>query len=521
MKYGTDCTSNRMPLGEIIGSIADIRIDSGSLPPYNIPPGSPSSISRNGNDYWSFCYSVEYDDGSEEETYSLPDLRSTINEIRAKGRLIDRVYVYAEHISTDCSTSCVGQAWHNNVPDIHCHKDLIGVVDVFDSRDSIPSYAEKFVLHHAQTGKVGKHKTKIYEDDGYTKVRYHNTDVISFNDREIILDSGGWQSNTTKSRINQACSQFGLGCGVFQKDYQWYVTFGDNDYHNPLHFHDGIKLLRDYETIPEYAEEFVLHSPAPTGTHYFYTDDSVLKNIDGLWEEYYTVIKVTNVPSYIAGNIAKEYAKSIGKKLSGGYFSSDSLPYNFDTNYTVLTVGIPTYSREFILHSIESYTKHEFRLSSPKKHPTVAIDLDGTILESHHNLGHDYYGKPLPGVHDALQRIRDAGNKIVIFTTRKDNANLRNHLDKHKIPYDAINDTPWIGHAPTSAKPMAQVYIDDRMVRFDGDWSKYPDIVDNFHPWYKKNKPKKVIGIDFDGVISDYQGWLGGGQVRETGARRI
>ena len=39
----------------------------------------------------------------------------------------------------------------------------------------------------------------------------------------LTLDDGGWATSTTKTRMNQASRQFGLGYRVFQKDYDWFI----------------------------------------------------------------------------------------------------------------------------------------------------------------------------------------------------------------------------------------------------------------------------------------------------------
>lgn len=72
---------------------------------------------------------------------------------------------------------------------------------------------------------IGKHKTKVYEDGGYTRVKYHFTDVVTFNDSVINLDTGGWESVTTKARMNQASRQFNLDFSVYQRNYKWFVDF--------------------------------------------------------------------------------------------------------------------------------------------------------------------------------------------------------------------------------------------------------------------------------------------------------
>ena len=79
----------------------------------------------------------------------------------------------------------------------------------------------------AKTDKVGTHKTAIYHSDGYTCIRYHSTEVVKFNTDEIILNSGGWHTVTTKLRMNQASYQFGLGFYVHQRQFEWFVTSKD------------------------------------------------------------------------------------------------------------------------------------------------------------------------------------------------------------------------------------------------------------------------------------------------------
>jgi len=40
----------------------------------------------------------------------------------------------------------------------------------------------------------------------------------------LRLFDGGWQSNTTKSRLNALLDEFVPSMGVFQKDFVWYVS---------------------------------------------------------------------------------------------------------------------------------------------------------------------------------------------------------------------------------------------------------------------------------------------------------
>jgi hypothetical protein len=75
----------------------------------------------------------------------------------------------------------------------------------------------------ARTNKVGTHKTTVTQVDGVLTVRYHSTDVVVATPTTVKLNTGGWFSNTTKSRMNQAAAQFGLGYSVYQKRGSWFV----------------------------------------------------------------------------------------------------------------------------------------------------------------------------------------------------------------------------------------------------------------------------------------------------------
>ena len=91
--------------------------------------------------------------------------------------------------------------------------------------------------------KIGRHETTIgmmpFDSDWFAKVRYHDTDVVSFGLIECLLDTGGWYTPTTKKRMNQTAQEYGLDFHVFQKkqpwktkhdaiDHQdWFVKIGD------------------------------------------------------------------------------------------------------------------------------------------------------------------------------------------------------------------------------------------------------------------------------------------------------
>lgn len=76
---------------------------------------------------------------------------------------------------------------------------------------------------------VGTHKTNVVHGKGDTilSVTYHKTEVVKVTRETITLDTGGWETNTTKARMNQASNEFDLRYRVFQKDFVWYVDYND------------------------------------------------------------------------------------------------------------------------------------------------------------------------------------------------------------------------------------------------------------------------------------------------------
>jgi len=80
--------------------------------------------------------------------------------------------------------------------------------------------------------------TKVYSK---TVVKYYDTEIVSFDDKTITLNSGGWFTLTTKNRMNQTASQFGLDYYVFQKDGEWFVNFKNGVVAS---YHDGMVIKR-------------------------------------------------------------------------------------------------------------------------------------------------------------------------------------------------------------------------------------------------------------------------------------
>ena len=67
--------------------------------------------------------------------------------------------------------------------------------------------------------------TEVRTDDAnISRVFLHGNHIATIDDDSMMIMDGGWQSNTTKSRLNALCDAFCIaGERVFQKDFTWYV----------------------------------------------------------------------------------------------------------------------------------------------------------------------------------------------------------------------------------------------------------------------------------------------------------
>ena len=78
-----------------------------------------------------------------------------------------------------------------------------------------------------QSNWAGSNSTVFTADNGlHSKVFLHGNHIATYFhvERELQLFDGGCQSNTTKSRLNALCDEFAYGCGVFQKNWTWFVS---------------------------------------------------------------------------------------------------------------------------------------------------------------------------------------------------------------------------------------------------------------------------------------------------------
>jgi len=111
---------------------------------------------------------------------------------------------------------------------------------------------------------------------------------------------------------------------------------------------------------------------------------------------------------------------------------------------------------------------------------TIAVDFDGVIAEYDGWKGSGVLGAPRLDVVAALRALRGEGWKIVIFTTRGE-AEISAYLSEHQIPHDEINRNS--DYKTQGLKPVADVYWDDRALRYSGDAQKDLELIRGFRTW--------------------------------------
>lgn len=66
--------------------------------------------------------------------------------------------------------------------------------------------------------------TQVITIEGVSFIYLHGNQIATIDDDSMTIYDGGWQSTTTKSRLNALCDAFCIdGEGVFQKNYKWFV----------------------------------------------------------------------------------------------------------------------------------------------------------------------------------------------------------------------------------------------------------------------------------------------------------
>ena len=67
-------------------------------------------------------------------------------------------------------------------------------------------------------------------EDNTSKVYLHGNHIATIGEDYLEIFDGGWQSNTTKSRLNAIINRFcnGITDGVFQRNFKWFIMDNKN-----------------------------------------------------------------------------------------------------------------------------------------------------------------------------------------------------------------------------------------------------------------------------------------------------
>ena len=79
------------------------------------------------------------------------------------------------------------------------------------------------------------------ENTNCSSVHLHGHLIATYdhNLKALKIDSCGWQSVTTKSRLNAILEEVKYGCRVFQKNFDWFVSYNNQ----VASFWDGMILI--------------------------------------------------------------------------------------------------------------------------------------------------------------------------------------------------------------------------------------------------------------------------------------
>ena len=92
----------------------------------------------------------------------------------------------------------------------------------------------------------------------------------------------------------------------------------------------------------------------------------------------------------------------------------------------------------------------------------IVCDMDGTICSEEKTFSRSI-ATPKEGVREALEKLKNEGNKIIIYSARTwaEYEMTESWLKRNKIPYDQL----------VLGKPIGDYWIDDRAIEFS-DWDE-------------------------------------------------
>lgn len=132
----------------------------------------------------------------------------------------------------------------------------------------------------------------------------------------------------------------------------------------------------------------------------------------------------------------------------------------------------------------------------------ICVDFDATInsYRSGFTRDGDIPDEPIEGAIDAIARLRRK-YKVVVFSTRARTVEGRNAVIAWLAKYNCEVD------GVTFEKIPAKIYLDDRGLKFNGNWTEALQEIDKFSTWQdieeltkERMVPKEEL--DMDGVFN-------------------
>ena len=106
---------------------------------------------------------------------------------------------------------------------------------------------------------------------------------------------------------------------------------------------------------------------------------------------------------------------------------------------------------------------------------TLLIDLDGVLNKYDGNFDKNFIPPIKDGAYEFIKKLSENYN-IKIFTTR--NRLLASEWIKENNLQEYIDDI-------TNVKELSYLIVDDRCIKFDGNYDNLKQQIDNFKTWYK------------------------------------
>ena len=97
-------------------------------------------------------------------------------------------------------------------------------------------------LSNSKNWQSGNTSVHFNEENNTSVVRLHGNKIAVLGEDFLEIFDGGWQTTTTKSRLNAIINEFcnGFTDGVFQKNFEWFIM--DN------------KVIHEFTNGYEFAE---------------------------------------------------------------------------------------------------------------------------------------------------------------------------------------------------------------------------------------------------------------------------